>query len=199
MKVRSWVFNLDLILRLSKTQLILPVVNYLSLTISHLFIPIGGRVEVQVCGLTWDGSTTEAKCFSRGMLSFTAGAKQVTIGLDSGIRRLRVGDKAAIVCAPYQAYGEPGNPPTVLPNSYIVYFVYVLSCSDADRENPVAVGPSELCGPGITTKFEDVINEGYQGKSVGQVLTDDMLSRAAASMGINAPPPPPPLSTNARR
>jgi hypothetical protein len=162
-------------------------------------------VQTQICALTWDGTTTETKCFTRGVISFTVGGKQVASGLDLGIQRLKVGDKAAIICAPFQAYGEPGNPPTVQPNSYVVFFVYIISCSDVGSELTTAVGPKELIGTGITTKFEEVLREinkenGADAEGAGagagangsQVISDDMLSQAAASMGINSPPPPPP-------
>lgn len=108
-----------------------------------------------------------------------------TPGLIEGVRRLRVGEKAVVTCCPHMAYGEAGMPPFVKSNSYIVYFVEVISC-DGDCAEPS--GPPELLIRPSVSNRDDM----YEGRESTVVISPEyeefsgMLSKAGAEMGISS-------------
>lgn len=57
-----------------------------------------------------------------------------------GVQKMKVGGKAQLVCPSKQAYGEQGSPPTIPPNSTLVFEVELLSIggqgSDVPRAQP---------------------------------------------------------------
>ncbi|CAG9565992.1 unnamed protein product [Danaus chrysippus] len=54
---------------------------------------------------------------------FKLGAKEVISGWDVGVAGMKVGGKRKIVCPPPMAYGAKGSPPTIPPNSTLVFEV----------------------------------------------------------------------------
>ncbi|WNG36756.1 FKBP-type peptidyl-prolyl cis-trans isomerase [Archangium minus] len=58
-----------------------------------------------------------------------------------GVQKMKVGGKAQLVCPAKQAYGEQGSPPTIPPNSTLVFEVELLSIgSDTPRAQPQQPG-----------------------------------------------------------
>jgi hypothetical protein len=151
----------------------------------------GMRVNLSCTAMTWDGATTEANVFCVGNLSFSVGESQVTAGLDESMVKLKVGDRAHIICGPAKGYGEAGCPPHVPPNSHVVYDVTVSSASAGSVEP--ASGDALLLGSGIA-KRSDVLGKGKgpgNERKANTVLadpskevSDDMLAQAAAQMGL---------------
>lgn len=112
----------------------------------------GKRVELHCNAKIWDGASTVTKVFADGAVSFVIGDNQVTAGLDAAMLKLRVGDKATITCSPSMAYGAAGNPPSVPPNSFVVFTVEVLSASTATTattSSSSSAGTQMLLGSGI--------------------------------------------------
>eukprot|EP01034_Spumella_vulgaris_P024099 gene24099-30402_t len=146
-------------------ELELPTGNSASAT--GAYISNGMRVDVKIQALLWDGASSVIEEFATGPLSFTVGCGQVTKGLNVAMLRLRVNDTATITCSPSNAYGEAGNPPTIPPDSFIVYRLTILSAT-APRASvgssgsagpvviPAAVGPAAILGTGVSaSRFEN--------------------------------------------
>jgi len=174
-------------------------------------IHLGSRVTAQITALAWDGSTIEAFEFAEGTISFTVGLGNVPEGLEEGVKRLHLGDRAAIICAPQKGYGSAGFPPYVPPASNLVYFIHVTKVEDAASLGAAATtleGSSLFASTGVATKRPtagDVSSsnrrisaqvvldlggssgEAKASRDGGTEISDEMLARAAEAMGISAP------------
>lgn len=95
------------------------------------FVPKGYHVELNCVAKIWDGASTVTKEFANGTVAFVVGKNQVVSGLDAAVQKLKVSQKATITCSPAKAYGGAGNPPSVPPNSFIVFSVEVLKAGPA--------------------------------------------------------------------
>lgn len=77
--------------------------------------------------------------------------------------QMRVGEIATVTCSPLMAYGAAGNPPTVPPNSFVVYKIEIKSATiDYSQTDPA--GPVALLGSGIASN---------RGKSGGTAVKKD--------------------------
>jgi peptidylprolyl isomerase len=66
--------------------------------------------------------------YDRGTpFAFALGAGEVIAGWDKGIAGMRVGGRRQLVIPPKDAYGPDGQPPTIPPNSTLVFVVDLLS------------------------------------------------------------------------
>jgi peptidylprolyl isomerase len=72
-------------------------------------------------------SNTDAKFGHVTPFSFTLGVGQVIAGWDEAFKQLRVGTVAELVIPSTLAYGTAGHPPSIPPNSILVFNVTVLS------------------------------------------------------------------------
>mmetsp|Transcript_5446 Transcript_5446/g.8908 ORF Transcript_5446/g.8908 Transcript_5446/m.8908 type:complete len:366 (-) Transcript_5446:10-1107(-) len=90
-------------------------------------IEVGTHVEMMCTARTWDGASTEMKQYASGIVNFVAGEGKVPPGLDRAVQRLSLGQKATVTCAPLMAYGPAGNPPTVPPNSFVIFSIEIKS------------------------------------------------------------------------
>lgn len=90
-------------------------------------VAAGSRIELQICAMSWEGSSESTTVIGEGVVSFTQGQKQVTLGLDQASAYLPVGTEATITVSPNLAYGFYGRPPTIGKNVNIIYDVKVLS------------------------------------------------------------------------
>lgn len=117
-------------------------------------IKIGTKVTIKCIAMTWDGASTKTKEFANSNVTFIVGSKTVTSGLDISLQHLNVGQHAVITCSPSWAYGAAGNPPSIPPNSYVVFNVEVIKIeSNDDSSSSSSVGDDEgaqlLLGSGI--------------------------------------------------
>jgi len=159
------------------------------------------RVTLQCVAMMWDGATTEAQVFSEGVLSFTLGRSQVPHGLEEAMQSLHLDEEADIICAPLMAYGDAGQPPIVPPNCHIVYSVKLIGVSvDASDTEKPAEGDPILFWTGISHRVNSAAANHLASKKAGAVvlvtdetsstkkneteITDDMLAKAAAGMGM---------------
>ncbi len=102
-----------------------------STTATGDFVAKGFHVELSCVAKIWDGASTVTKEFANGTVAFVVGKNQVVSGLDAAVQKLKVNQKATITCSPAMAYGGAGNPPSVPPNSFIVFSVEVLRAGPA--------------------------------------------------------------------
>lgn len=83
----------------------------------------GKKVNVKYYGTLMNG-----KKFDAGTIAFRLGGGEVIPGWDAGIVGMRVGGKRKLKIPPGQAYGKRGAPPTIPPNSTLLFDVQLLSC-----------------------------------------------------------------------
>ena len=82
----------------------------------------GKKVNVKYYGTLMNG-----KKFDAGTIAFRLGGGEVIPGWDAGIVGMKVGGKRKLKIPPGQAYGKRGAPPTIPPNSTLLFDVQLLS------------------------------------------------------------------------
>lgn len=82
-----------------------------------------------------DGSEFDSS-YKRGQpLVFTLGTGQVIKGWDQGLLGICAGEKRKLVIPPHLAYGEMGSPPTIPPDSTLVFEVEAVKIEPSARED----------------------------------------------------------------
>lgn len=104
----------------------------------------GEEVVLQCTALTWDGALGGAKEYASGTLRFVVGKGVVVPGLESAVQTIPIGQGATVTCSPAMAYGNAGFPPSVPPNSFVVFQVTVVSSSPVSDPDARVEGPSQL-------------------------------------------------------
>ncbi|MGF1505210.1 MAG: FKBP-type peptidyl-prolyl cis-trans isomerase [Anaerolineae bacterium] len=90
----------------------------------------GDTVQVHYRGTLPDGTEFD-NSYDRGQpVSFELGAGQVIAGWDEGIALLPVGSTAILVIPPELGYGINGQPPTIPPNSTLVFEVELVGIGE---------------------------------------------------------------------
>ncbi|KAI8605016.1 hypothetical protein EDD21DRAFT_316941 [Dissophora ornata] len=69
--------------------------------------------------------------------TFNLGVGQVIKGWDEGVKTMKIGELAELVCAPDYAYGESGSPPTIPGNSTLKFEVELLGFQES-ADSPTA-------------------------------------------------------------
>ncbi len=89
-----------------------------------------GTVTVNYVGLLYNSGKQFDSSWSRNQ-PFTAplAAGSVIPGWVQGIRGMKVGGRRELIIPPALAYGKSGSPPTIPPNSTLVFVVDLLSVS----------------------------------------------------------------------
>ena len=80
------------------------------------------RVRQLVDGSQFDSSRERGKPFK-----FKLGAEQVISGLDEGVEKLSIGERAKIVIPPSKAYKERGFPGLIPPQATLVFDVELIT------------------------------------------------------------------------
>jgi peptidylprolyl isomerase len=87
----------------------------------------GDEVTVQYVGVDYKTGEQFDASWDRGEpFSFTLGAGEVIPGWDKGIPGMKVGGRRELIIPPELAYGAEGSPPTIAPNSTLVFVVDLL-------------------------------------------------------------------------
>jgi peptidylprolyl isomerase len=84
----------------------------------------GDTVSMQYVGVLYSDGTEFDASWERGEpFEFTLGAGEVIPGWDQGIPGMKVGGRRELVIPPDLAYGPAGQPPTIPPDSTLVFIV----------------------------------------------------------------------------
>ncbi len=88
----------------------------------------GDFITVQYVGVDYKTGKQFDASWDRGQpFPFQLGAGQVIPGWDKGIVGMRVGGRRELIIPSDLAYGAKGQPPTIKPNSTLVFIVDLLS------------------------------------------------------------------------
>lgn len=92
----------------------------------------GDQVTVQYVGVNYDdGKQFDASWDSGQPFPFQLGAGSVIPGWDEGVVGMKVGGRRELIIPPDLAYGAQGSPPTIKPNSTLVFVVDLLDVQPA--------------------------------------------------------------------
>ena len=84
----------------------------------------GDSLHMHYRGSLKEGGAEFDNSYKRGQpLTFTLGIGQVIKGWDQGLLGICAGEKRKLVIPPHLAYGEAGSPPTIPPESTLVFEV----------------------------------------------------------------------------
>jgi peptidylprolyl isomerase/FKBP-type peptidyl-prolyl cis-trans isomerase FkpA len=87
----------------------------------------GDTVKVDYVGMLTDGTVFDAsKKHPPGYFSFKLGAGMVIQGWDEGVPGMKVGGERKLTIPPALGYGSAGYPPTIPPNSTLIFDIKLL-------------------------------------------------------------------------
>jgi peptidylprolyl isomerase len=88
----------------------------------------GASVSVNYVGVLYkNGKIFDASWKRHEPFTFTLGQGQVIPGWDQGVAGMKVGGRRELIIPSALAYGKQGRPPTIPPNSPLVFVVDLLS------------------------------------------------------------------------
>jgi FKBP-type peptidyl-prolyl cis-trans isomerase len=88
----------------------------------------GESVTVNYVGALYsNGKVFNASWETKEPFTFTLGQGQVIPGWDKGVVGMRVGGRRELIIPAELAYGKPGRPPQIPPNSPLIFIVDLLS------------------------------------------------------------------------
>lgn len=95
----------------------------------------GDSLHMHYRGSLKDGGTEFDNSYKRGQpLVFSLGTGQVIKGWDQGLLGICAGEKRKLVIPPHLAYGEMGSPPTIPPDSTLVFEVEAVKVEPGRQE-----------------------------------------------------------------
>lgn len=88
----------------------------------------GDKVSVQYVGALYDSGKEFDASWDRGEpFQFTLGSGQVIKGWDEGVAGMKAGGRRKLVIPPDLGYGAAGSPPSIPPDSTLVFVVDLVS------------------------------------------------------------------------
>ncbi|MSO41468.1 MAG: FKBP-type peptidyl-prolyl cis-trans isomerase [Solirubrobacterales bacterium] len=88
----------------------------------------GDQVSVQYVGVLYDGGKEFDASWDGGQpFDFQLGGGSVIPGWDQGLVGMKVGGRRELIIPPDLGYGAQGQPPTIPPNSTLVFVIDLLS------------------------------------------------------------------------
>lgn len=153
----------------------------------------GSIVVLDCCAMIWDGESVSTLILAEGPLVFTVGKKHVNKGLDIGIRRLKIGEKATIISSHLNAYGVEGLDIYGIPGSS--HILYDITVNDVINNNKNSINSPNGAEVLLYTTINDKkLNNNLKVINEGTEVTDDLLSEALLLIGLenthNESPPP---------
>lgn len=95
----------------------------------------GDSLHMHYRGSLKDGGTEFDNSYKRGQpLIFNLGTGQVIKGWDQGLLGICAGEKRKLVIPSHLAYGEMGSPPTIPPDSTLVFEVEAVKVEPPSRQ-----------------------------------------------------------------
>ena len=89
-------------------------------------VAAGDFATVHYIGRLQNGTTFDSSRARNQPFTFRVGAGQVIRGWDQGIPGMRVGGTRRLTIPPSLAYGSAGSPPTIPPNSTLIFEIELL-------------------------------------------------------------------------
>jgi FKBP-type peptidyl-prolyl cis-trans isomerase len=90
----------------------------------------GSQLTVNYVGMLYKGGTEFDSSWKRNQpFPFQLGQGAVIKGWDQGLVGMKVGGRRELIIPPDLAYGKAGSPPTIPPNSTLVFVVDLLGAS----------------------------------------------------------------------
>lgn len=95
----------------------------------------GDNLEMHYRGLLKQGGAEFDNSYKRGQpLSFKLGVGSVIKGWDQGLLGICAGEKRKLIIPPHLAYGDMGSPPTIPPDSTLVFEVEAVKVETGNRQ-----------------------------------------------------------------
>lgn len=89
----------------------------------------GDTVKVHYTGTLLSGKKFDSSLDRKEPFEFKLGASMVIKGWDEGVVGMKVGGKRKLTIPSDMAYGKKGSPPTIPPNSPLVFEIELLEIS----------------------------------------------------------------------
>ncbi|KAJ3076996.1 Peptidyl-prolyl cis-trans isomerase FKBP4, partial [Quaeritorhiza haematococci] len=86
----------------------------------------GASVTVEYEGFLFPSGTKFDSSVDRGVpFEFTVGKGMVIEGWERGVKTMKEGEQAELICGPEYAYGSTGNPPSIPPDATLKFLIEV--------------------------------------------------------------------------